>query len=93
MLGSDIEDDPPPEADAYEAFNTCHKKKYIYIGPWLSVSLVVVLFVRLVSVELVTEKEISYTTFASKIKTHSCSTWIRLPCVRAIMVTKGRCTL
>jgi len=66
---------------------------YIYIGPWLSVSLVVVLFVRLVSVELVTEKEISYTTFASEIKTYSCSTWVRLPRMRAMMVTKGRCTL
>ena len=39
-----------------------------YIGPWLSVSVVVVLCVCLMSLELETGREINYTTSGSEIK-------------------------
>jgi hypothetical protein len=60
-----------------------------YIGPCLSVSLVVVPCVPLVSVELGTGEEKSYTKFGSKIETYSCPTWVRT-CMRDIIATRVR---
>ena len=62
-----------------------------YIGPWLSVSVVVVLCVCLMSLELETGREINYTTSGSEIKTYSCLTWVR-SCIPVVMMTKGRPT-